>query len=153
MMTVKSLADILSLVGPIDGVIGFEALRDEPDVKIFLRDAMKEYKMVEMITSSNTQDPFALADDFSTRHKDKQFLLFIPGQAFDIHGTRHGRGGGWYDRFLSRVPKQWIRVGVTDEKYLSPTPLRREVWDEPMKYLLVEKNTEWKFLSCFLIAD
>jgi 5-formyltetrahydrofolate cyclo-ligase len=67
----------------------------------------------------------------------KKTCLLIPGTAFDTTGTRHGRGGGWYDRFLSQLPKAWTRIGVCRGDQFSSTPLIRESWDEPMDYVCV----------------
>jgi len=63
--------------------------------------------------------------------------ILMPGRRFDISGTRHGQGGGWYDRFLARVPSEWLRVGFCFSDQLSPTPLIRNVWDQPMNYVCV----------------
>lgn len=63
--------------------------------------------------------------------------ILIPGRRFDASGTRHGQGGGWYDRFLSRVPREWLRIGFCFEDQLSPTPLKRERWDQAMDYVVV----------------
>ncbi len=69
--------------------------------------------------------------------------ILIPGRAFDTTGTRHGRGGGWYDRFLSQVPKHWIRIGITPEHRFHTEKLFRKSHDEPMDFIIVSGNKNW----------
>lgn len=69
--------------------------------------------------------------------ESESVLVLLPGRLFDEAGTRLGQGGGWYDRFLSRVPNEWVRLGICFADQLSPTPLEAKPWDEPVDALYV----------------
>jgi 5-formyltetrahydrofolate cyclo-ligase len=38
-------------------------------------------------------------------------VAVVPGLAFDRHGRRLGRGGGFYDAYLARLPSGAVRIG------------------------------------------
>lgn len=92
----------------------------------------------ERLPVAGVRDAFEVADACVSEAGDRPAILLIPGTAFDTKGTRHGRGGGWYDRFLSRVPADWLRIGVTLARNFSADTLLRNPWDEPMDLILVE---------------
>lgn len=70
--------------------------------------------------------------------------ILIPGTTFDLYGTRHGKGGGWYDRFLSSVPADWLRIGVAHKDQLSEKRLVRKNWDQPVDWLIIKSESDWK---------
>ena len=57
-------------------------------------------------------------------------LIILPGIAFDRQGNRLGRGGGYFDRFLLRVPAGVPRVGLAF-RFQVVERLPRESHDQP----------------------
>jgi len=69
-------------------------------------------------------------------HK-KLDLVIVPGVAFDKKGRRLGRGGGYFDRFLEKVPKKTPRVGLAF-KFQVVTALPWESHDQPVNKVITE---------------
>lgn len=65
-------------------------------------------------------------------------LAIIPGVAFDLHCNRVGYGGGYYDRFLPKLPIQWLRIGVAfDEQIVEKIP--KNYFDIPIDCVITDK--------------
>jgi len=63
--------------------------------------------------------------------------VFVPGVAFDPEGFRLGRGGGFYDRFLSQAPPALPCVGLMFSlQKISAVP--REPHDQALRSVITE---------------
>lgn len=129
----------LSAVG-----IWYAPFADEPDpARIPLPAPMHDVRFV--FSNARDADPIRAAHEAARGRKTAAAYVLIPGRRFDLWGTRHGRGGGWIDRFLHILPPQWLRLGVCLQDQLSGTRLKRESWDEPIDWLLIERDGGWIF--------
>ncbi len=131
-----------------DVLIGYAPLPDEPD--FFKAPVLSHFHAsLYRIPADKTNDPFEYAEELVQRFANSHPCLVIPGQKFDAQGSRHGRGGGWYDRLLCKLSREWVRIGVCFAQQYSVSRLPREQWDESMDYLLLytEEKDEWEIKS------
>lgn len=66
-------------------------------------------------------------------------LLVPPGVAFDPWGNRLGRGGGFFDRYLTRLPEATPRIGLAYECQMVES-VPREDWDIPVRSVITERT-------------
>jgi 5,10-methenyltetrahydrofolate synthetase len=67
--------------------------------------------------------------------------VMVPGLAFDARGRRLGRGRGFYDRTLARIPGA-LRVAVTDERRLF-WQVPAVTHDEPVDVVVTEARVHF----------
>ena len=70
---------------------------------------------------------------------DEVAVALVPALAFDRTGTRLGRGAGYFDQLLSRIPSDCLRIGVTEEAFIFDE-LPSESHDIPMTHLATESG-------------
>lgn len=134
----RPVSGVLS-VFPRDAFIVYAALADEADLTPVL-DADATGVPRFTVPTDPLADPIALAGAFMARIRSDRVTVFLPGQRFDHAGARQGRGLGWYDRFLARCPRAWLRVGVLTPDRLSDENLIRQTLDEPVDWLLILRD-------------
>lgn len=62
----------------------------------------------------------------------------VPGVAFDLDGGRLGHGGGHYDRLLSRLPDDTVRVGLAFSCQIVPR-VPHESFDEVVDIVVTDR--------------
>ncbi|MBY0539187.1 hypothetical protein K2P56_01975 [Patescibacteria group bacterium] len=127
-------------------VVGFEPMQDEPSYESFLSAhglAPTEF----LIPASKEILPEDVGQELRDTYPQNDVAVFMPGRQFDLSGTRHGRGHGWYDRLLTHVPETWLRVGVLSPDLLSAEPLVRKAWDQPVDVLLVKRPNGFEVIE------
>jgi len=66
-------------------------------------------------------------------------VVFVPAVLLDTWGNRLGRGGGWYDRTLSTLGEQVIRIALAYEfQLIDEVPT--EKWDCPVDFIMTEER-------------
>lgn len=69
---------------------------------------------------------------------DKLDLVIVPGIVFDKNGHRIGYGYGYYDKFLGKLNKNAVKIGLCyDFQLIDKIP--EEKHDVPMDILITEK--------------
>lgn len=126
-----------------DGLITYVPLRTEVDPTLL---PPIVFKKTHTIPPRPSLSPSEEALRSLSVMKDSQVVILLPGRMFDAYGTRHGQGGGWYDRYLARIPESWLRVGLCATNRFSTSPLTRESHDQPVDIVAVYDSTNQKFV-------
>jgi 5-formyltetrahydrofolate cyclo-ligase len=66
-------------------------------------------------------------------------LIIVPGVAFDPRGNRIGFGKGYYDRFLKKIPKKVLKVGVAFACQIVPK-IAADGHDVSMDLVITERD-------------
>lgn len=78
---------------------------------------------------------FNIPEPTTAPYEGKIDLTIVPGLGFDTKGNRLGRGGGYYDRFISSTKSQSLLVGVGyDFQIVDEVPTN--LFDKHMNYVI-----------------
>lgn len=143
-------------------IMVFVSFSDEVDTHEFIKKAISDGKKVTVpITFPKTKEikPSHIesfhdlepgyygiltpkADCINLVSPEEIDLIIVPGVAFDKNGYRVGYGGGYYDRFLSRLP-QVTTIGIAFElQIIDKVP--RDEYDIAVDFIFTEK----KVINC-----
>ena len=145
-----------SQIQKADSVLMYHSLPDEVDThsaldqllamgkKVLLPKVVSETEMtIHEYTGQDSlqpSEPYGILEpttpEFSISNFQFSIVIVVPGMAFDKHGHRLGRGKGYYDRFLSRIPNIY-KIGVC-----FPFQLIDKVPSEPTDILVDEVLTD-----------
>jgi 5-formyltetrahydrofolate cyclo-ligase len=101
-----------------------------------------QFYMVEDL-SSLKRNSFGILEPDPEMHslydESRIDCVLTPGVAFDAKGYRLGYGGGFYDRFFSRIEKAIPKIGIAfDLQCVETIPV--EYYDHPITHIITEKG-------------
>ena len=103
----------------------YNSLKSEPDTQYIINHAKKSSRDIYYPEI----DPY--------HNKTVIDVAIVPGTLFDMHMTRKGRGGGYYDRFLSIT--RAIKIGLCFYDSIRDT-IERKPHNIPMDMIITEKG-------------
>jgi 5-formyltetrahydrofolate cyclo-ligase len=112
-------------------VLLFDPLSSEPDITMLYRRAAVAGKRISVIPQTIRRND---EHKFTVLEAD---LVLVPGLAFSGDGHRLGRGGGFFDWFLGKLPKNCCKVAVCFQvQLLERVPT--EPYDVPVDVIVTE---------------
>lgn len=114
-------------------VMLYESLVGEPDTADVI--AALQQRGVTVVVPGSSPDAVR-------PNMDGVQVVVVPGLTFTPGGARLGQGGGWYDRLLSAVGDDVLRVGVCFHEQLVDS-LPTEPHDIPMHLIATDTSLHW----------
>lgn len=141
-------------------IFGYMALEDEVDLQAVFRAAIRSAKAIGIprIDPDTRTMTFRRVDDFPaalerhpygflqpaadapTMEADSDTIILVPGRTFDRSGYRVGRGGGFYDAYLTTVPDGCVTVGVGYSLQLTAA-VPHDAGDVPVQIVITDNET------------
>lgn len=127
-------------------ILLYHSLKDEVDTHAFIRKWSREKRILLPVVTGDdlelrlytgpedlTVGAYGIEEPTGARFTDYAAidLIVVPGVAFDRDGNRLGRGKGYYDRLLPRIPSAY-KIGicfpfqVVDEVPAEPFDIRMD---------------------------
>ena len=149
-VNILSKEQLLSYLKRFDAIMSFCPLPDEPDINFLNQWILNQDKTLICskidgedllpckISNLNHLKPgkWGILEPVECEQVElgKIEIVLVPGQKFDIYGHREGRGKGYYDRFLAKLPDA-LKVGVLRSSQLVDR-LNPHPWDIKMDMLV-----------------
>lgn len=102
---------------------------------------MNFYRIDNLDSSQLVENKYGIMEPpegLEVQYPQNTDLFLVPGVGFSLNGNRLGRGGGFYDRYLSSNT-DIIKIGISFEAQLTDR-IPTEEWDINMNYLLTEND-------------
>jgi len=99
----RLVAHVTPLLAPSGLIVGYDAIRGEPDLASLWENCSAAGAPVRRVTS---------ADDPRTLPLDDVTAVVMPALAVTPTGQRLGQGGGWFDRLLARCDTAVTTIAV-----------------------------------------
>jgi 5-formyltetrahydrofolate cyclo-ligase len=133
MRSLRICSNLLPLFSRKQSLALFAPMLAEPDLDLLWDIGLREYPLVSYprcqgnallfrpvsALSELVSGEFGVREPVSGPGLAQIDLIVVPGLAFTAEGSRLGRGAGFYDRFLSKIPKTTFKIGVCFEFQLA----------------------------------
>lgn len=119
------------------------AISDNKDIYVPKTDKVNKEMLAIKINSLNNMNVDKLGI-LEPKHVDKSKigdkfdLIIMPGVAFDKNGNRIGYGGGYYDKYISKINDKCVKLALAYELQIVEN-IKSEIHDIKVDFIITNK--------------